>query len=57
MSRNLLTKDMLKAIRKKLQIQLAAIGLQRVPAFLDLNNDQILCVAEKLTESSHTKGS
>jgi len=50
------TKEMLNSIRKGLQIQLAAIGLNRVPAFLELNSDQIIHLAQKLTETNFPRG-
>lgn len=49
-------KEILNSIRKGLQIQLASIGLQRVPAFLELNNDQIIHLAQKLTETNYLRG-
>ncbi|XP_073394573.1 uncharacterized protein [Physcomitrium patens] len=54
--RTFFTKDVLINIRKGLQIQLASVGLQRVPAFLELNSDQIIHLAQKLSESSYSRG-
>lgn len=54
--RQMVTKEMLNSMRKGLQIQLAAIGLQRVPAFLELNSDQIIHLAQKLTERNYPRG-
>ncbi|KAL3701970.1 hypothetical protein R1sor_019992 [Riccia sorocarpa] len=56
MPRSLFDKDVLKNIRKGLQVQLISLALQRVPAFIELNPDQISSLADSFTESYHSKG-
>lgn len=56
MDRALLSKEMLAAIRKGLQVQLITLALQRVPAFLELSPDQLSQLAETFTQSVFLKG-
>ncbi|KAL2650296.1 hypothetical protein R1flu_018424 [Riccia fluitans] len=56
MPRSVFDKDVLKTIRKGLQVQFISLALQRVPAFIELNPDQISNLADSFTESHHNKG-
>ncbi|KAJ7523712.1 hypothetical protein O6H91_18G059600 [Diphasiastrum complanatum] len=52
--RSLFHSEMLKSIRKELQMQLITLALQRVPAFLELNADQLCRLASTFTESFYS---
>ncbi|CAM6121132.1 unnamed protein product [Calypogeia fissa] len=56
MNRSLFDSDILKSIRKGLQMQFIILALQRVPLFLELDYEQLSNLAEQFTESTHKRG-
>ncbi|BFI23367.1 hypothetical protein MPTK2_1g01440 [Marchantia polymorpha subsp. ruderalis] len=56
MPRSLLDSTALKTIRKGLQIQLITLALQRVPAFIEIDQEQLSNLADSFTESNYAKG-
>ncbi|KAG6541701.1 hypothetical protein Mapa_016966 [Marchantia paleacea] len=56
MPRSLFDSNILKTIRKGLQIQLITLALQRVPAFIEIDQEQISNLADSFTESNYAKG-
>lgn len=56
MNRSLFDSDMLKSIRKGLQIQFIILALQRVSIFVEMDGEQLSNLAEKFTELTHKRG-
>ncbi|XP_024516318.1 uncharacterized protein LOC112341079 [Selaginella moellendorffii] len=54
--RSLFTEALLNDIRKDLQVQLVALGLQRLPSFLELSSEQLYSLARHFDDTAHVAG-